>query len=164
MKSNWEQEIYSSFLIVLNEKKKRIRFLTDLLKRKNINANDLLHEEDSYVAMEEIPSPLRKLETISDSSSEYDTDKEDRNDNFNEDIEMEPTPSTSKQNVQMDEDPPPLLCLPKISKKPKEKQLPQKIKPTEDITSKVLNTNTESTQETESQKPYLSTQEMIDRY
>lgn len=161
--------MYSNFLIILNEKKKRIKFLTDLIERRNINPDEMQeNERHSTVTSPEI-SPIlhKKLETISDSassSSEYETDK-DSIEQDEDDIEAEPVPSTSKHTLEIDDDRPSVLCLPKLPKKGKEKFVPQKIKQNQKLTSTILTEDTQSTQTTQevpTQEP-LSTQERIDR-
>lgn len=181
MKTNWEQEMYSGFLLVLNEKKKRIKFLTDLLDRQKINPNEIMKNVEcaSKPSLPNVVPIPQKLEVISDSdsSSEYETDKDqsDNDDNVmdddddnhdnNDSIEVGPKPSTSKQTLKLDEEPSQILCLPKIIKKPKGKQLLQKKKQDVEPISTILKEDTQTIQDvsTQEQERCLSTQELIDR-
>ncbi|GJQ76369.1 hypothetical protein Trydic_g2087 [Trypoxylus dichotomus] len=171
LKENWEQQMYSSFLILLNEKKRRIQFLTDLLERKNIDPTEIPKKEkitDNRPESTKSPSTHKAIEAISESesSSEYETDngKDDEiySDYDDDNDDEEPTSSTSGRNLKIDDDPEPTLCLPKITMKSRGKQLPQKVKQSHELTPKILMDDTQSTQEVATQEP--STQELINRH
>lgn len=114
-KEKWEKELFSKFVLVLNEKKKRIQYLTEVLEAKKYNLpvckknlSDFKQNEEENICLRQ----EQKIESISDSESDesYETDEEIQkekeseinNENsedgeHDEDCKNESKPSTSKQ-------------------------------------------------------------------
>lgn len=106
LKEKHDKKMMSNFVLILNEKKKRIQHLNDLLdafrngrEPKNLKSNVKINSKSKTVEdveNEETTSKRQRLEQISDSESDdYDTDDEKSNEAVIP--ETEPVPSTSKE-------------------------------------------------------------------
>uniref|UniRef100_A0A1Y1MDW9 Uncharacterized protein n=1 Tax=Photinus pyralis TaxID=7054 RepID=A0A1Y1MDW9_PHOPY len=107
LKRKSDLQMYSAFTLVLNEKKQRIRFLTELLEcpnKKVVNKNEELRGNDKFVNG-------RKQEVLSDSESsksvEYNTD--DEKPPLPNDFECKPSTSKGDYDFLGGDSPPPLL-------------------------------------------------------
>lgn len=115
LKENYDKKMMSNFVLVLNEKKKRIQYLNDLLdafkagrEPRNPKLNHKSKTVNTNIREEVEPPKKQRLEQISESESDsYNTDEEKQQQN--ESNENEPVPSTSKAyyNILADDDSPP---------------------------------------------------------
>lgn len=117
LKEKYDKKTMSNFVLILNEKKKRIQYLNDLLDAFR-NGREPTNPKPSAkvnfksktvedVEKEEGTSKKQRLETISDSESDnYNTDEEESTKAV---VENEPMPSTSKEyiNILAEDDSPP---------------------------------------------------------
>lgn len=176
-----DEEVFSNFVLVLNEKKKRIQHLTELLEafrrgRSSINPSvEVKKRSKKNVPTQKIK--IEKKETISDSESEedYDTDEEkskkprnasdqafdnEVNQNRNDAYAI---PSTSKFDLFSDDSPP--------------RHLPKRIKGESNVDNNSYIKPSTATQSSKNEKPYekldeqtaddtpnvnFSTQELLD--
>lgn len=177
-----DKKILSNFLLVLNEKKKRIQYLTDLLDALNAGREPPPNtsEQNNKTIKEEVASTsgqssaaVKKKELISDSEPDQTTDDDSENSDSKDHgiSETEPVPSTSKENILdvLRDDSPPRKII-KICKNSARKSEENEVKANE-INSKNLTEeqkHTKSSDETTVDKNLtvlnFNTQDLLDGY